>query len=54
MSRVMADIWVKLHVRAEIDPERIEDEDYINQRAADAIHANDVLGSEVWDVNVND
>lgn len=49
---ILADIWVKLHVVAEIDPERVDDEDYVMDKATDAIVRNDVLDAEVWSVDI--
>lgn len=51
MSTVHADIYVRLHVVADLDPERLEDDEYVLDRATDAIYRNDVLDAslESWD-----
>lgn len=49
MSEREADIWVTLHVVARLDPELAEDEEYVLDRASDAIYSNDVLGADLRD-----
>jgi hypothetical protein len=47
-------IRVTLHVVAEIDPARIDDEEYVLDVASDAIYRNDVLDSELRGVDFAD
>lgn len=48
-----ANIYVKLHVVADIDPDRVEDEEYVLDVASQAIARNDVIDAELWDVSVD-
>lgn len=52
-TRQHAHIYVTLHVIAAIDLDRIEDEDYVLDRASDAISSNEILGAELRDVFVD-
>ena len=48
---VRADIHVRLHVVADLDPARLDDDEYVLDRATDAIYRNDVLDASLEDVD---
>lgn len=48
---IRADIYVRLHVVADLDPARVDNDEYVLDRATDAIYKNDVLDASLEDMD---